>query len=198
MVLGIAVEKHLHYLGIPRVDTTHRIVMVEQSTELPVLYISFAPNSRKYFEPLLWAFGLRMEEVAVAARGYGWPRCPRNAMGLFLRTAAKRVADDFPHLKAIITDINPNWGFSGNSFKEAGFISIGLKHAPTCFIGDDYTSRRGIEGQKGHKAAISNKLSLVPTLIMLKPFNDNLIRSVTESANLDGLYLIPRTLYEDR
>ncbi len=192
--LGVAIEEYLHYLGIERADTTHRIVLVEKSTDLPVLYISFAPNTRKYTEPLLWAFGLRMEEVAVAVRGFGSPRCPKNAMGLFLRTACKRVANDFPHLKAILTDINPNWGFTGSSFREAGFIDIGLKHAPTSFIGDEYASRRSLEGQKGRKAAMPNRMSLVPTLIMLRPLHDVLRRHI-ESVASDGLYIIPQNLY---
>ena len=195
--LGIAIESHLHYLGTPRSDTTHRLVLVEESTELPVLYISFAASSRKYYEPLLWSAGLRMEEVAVAVRGYGSPRCPKNAMALFLRMACKRVADDFPHLKAILTDINPNWGYTGQSFREAGFRDIGFKHAATYFYGAEYTSRRGIERTSGHKLPIENRLPLVPTIIMVKALSDatdNAIKSVVN----DGLYVVPRSMYDKK
>jgi cytidylate kinase len=193
--LGEATEKYLHYLGIPREDSTHRLVLVEHSSDLPVLYLSFAPNTRKYTEPLLWSVGLRMEEVAVAVRGYGWPRCPQNGMGLFLRQACKRVGKDFPHLKAILTDINPNWGFKGNSFTEAGFMDIALKHAPTSFVGDNYSSRRGLEGARGRKPATLHRLSLVPTLIMLNPLNNDDVAKAVKKVTEDGLFLIPQTLY---
>ena len=194
---GAAIERYLHYLAIPRLDSTHRLTLVESSTGNPVLYASFSPNTRKYLEPLLWAFGLRMEEVAVAVRGFGTPRCPKNAMGLFLRMCCRRVSEDFRHLKAIVTDINPNWGFSGGSFREAGFITVALKYAPTYFVGDEYVSRRGIEGRPGQKAATSHKCPLNPTLIMIKPLDNSLERQIT--ANIThGLYIIPRNLYDGR
>lgn len=195
--LGIAIEVHLHYLGTPRNDTTHRLVLVEESTELPVLYVSFTANSRKYYEPLLWAAGLRMEEVAIAVRGYGSPRCPKNAMALFLRMACKRVADDYPHLKAILTDINPNWGYTGGSFREAGFRDIGLKHAATYFYGTEYASRRGIDGTRGHKLPIENRLPLVPTIVMLRGLSDATDHAIKTVAN-NGLYLIPRSMYDKK
>lgn len=195
--LGIAIEEHLHYLAIPRRDATHRVVLVEETTDLPVLYLSFSPNSRKYTEPLLWAFGLRMEEVAVAVRGYGSPRCPRNAMGLFLRMACQRVSRDFPHLRAILTDINPNWGYSGQSFREAGFIDVGLKHAPTSFVGEDYASRRDLAGRPGARAATQARCPLVPTIIMLRPMTGqtDLAKSLERSVD-GGLYVVPRSLYD--
>jgi cytidylate kinase len=194
---GAAIERYLHYLGVHRLDTTHRLLLVEESTDYPVLYMSFSPNSRKYFEPLLWALGLRMEEVAVAVRGFGSPRCPRNAMGLFLRMCCKRVSDDFRHLRAVITDINPNWGFTGSSFREAGFITIGTKYAPTLFEGEEYVSRRGIDRRPGQKAATMHKLPLVPTLIMVKPLDDAAEKAIN-GAIKDGLYIVPRSLYDMR
>ena len=138
-----------------------------------------------------------MEEVIVAARGYGSPRCPKNAMGLFLRMACKRVAEDFPHLKAVITDINPNWGYTGGSFREAGFIPVGLKHAPSYFVGDEYASRRGIDRKPGQLAATAHRLPLVPTIVMLKPLRDNLAKIITETV-ADQLYVIPRSLYDQK
>lgn len=195
--LGRCIEKHLHYLGSPRTDATHRIVLAEASTDLPVLYMSFAPNTRKYTEPLLWSLGLRMEEVVVAVRGYGTPRCPKNGMSLFLRLACNKVAADFPHVRAILTDINPNWSFGGSSFREADFVSVGLKHAPTSFVGEEYTSRRALSGRSGAKAASSARIPLVPTLIMLRATReDDALKSSLRSVSEQGLYLIPRNLYD--
>lgn len=195
--LGFAIESDLHYLGNARRDCTHRIVLVEESTDLPVLYLSFSPNSRKYTEPLLWALGLRMEEVVVAVRGYGSPRCPRNAMGLFLRLACNKVGKDFPHLKAVLTDINPNWGYSGQSFREAGFIDVGLKHAPTAFVGNEYASRRELDKRSGAKAATTNRMPVLPTLIMLRPMpTSSDLSAKLEASGRDGLYVIPRSLYD--
>lgn len=195
--LGFAIEKYLHYLANPRVDCTHRLVLVEEHTDLPVLYLSFASNSRKYTEPLLWALGLRMEEVVVAVRGYGSPRCPRNAMGLFLRSACQRVGEDFPHLRAVLTDINPNWGYSGQSFREAGFIDIGLKYAPTAFVGDEYISRRELDKRNGAKAATSSRMPVLPTLIMIRPMNRNEeLSNKLQRLSHEGLFVIPRSLYD--
>jgi cytidylate kinase len=192
--LGRAVEDELHYLENARVDTSHRLVLVEQETDLPVLYVSFAVNARSYMEPILWAFGMRMEEVLVAVRAYGSPRCPRNAMGLFLRTACRQIGDDMPHLKAIVTDINPNLGYGGGSFREAGFVAVGMKHAPTMFIGDEYCSRRVLDGANGAKAAVTGRLPLLPTLIMIKGLNDATARRI-DDVEQHGLMVVPQSLY---
>ncbi len=197
--VGMWLENNLHYLGAARLDTTHRVALVEASSEFPVLYLSFAPNTRKYMEPLLWRVGLRLEEVAVAVRGYGTPRCPRNAMAWFLREACARVKQDFPHLRAVVTDINPNWGFSGSSFQEAGFVTLGMKYAPTSFVAGDYSPRRSLERQPGSRAAVGNRLPLVPTLVMIRPFpKESILRTRIAESVVDGVYLIPRDLYEEK
>ena len=195
--LGFAIEDYLHYLGKARIDSTHRVVLKNIDKNMPVLYLSFSPNSRSYMEPLLWAMNLRMEETSIAVRGYGFPDCPQNAMSWFLRSACDKVRKDFPHLKAIATDINPNWGFTGSSFVEAGFIPVGIKFALPEFIENQYYTRRSLDNKEGRKAATIARMPLVPTIIYLRPFTPDVKRDILTGVG-NGLLINPRKLYEKK
>lgn len=194
---GKAIEENLHYLGIPREDSIVRLALVEKDTDYIVLYLSFGNNTRTYFEPMLWNLGYRMEEVAVAVRGYGTPRAPKNAMGLFLRETHKILHKRFPHLQACITDINPNWGFDASSFSEGGYMPIGLKYSEPSFIGSEYASRRKLDSSAGNRTATAAQLPIIPTFTMIRPKDKNGISKVEETV-ADGLYYVPRDLYERR
>jgi len=193
--LGIRVEHHLHYMREARTDALMRFGLWESDNCLPLFHTSFVANTSAYLEPALWNVGLSLEETVVLARAFGLPGCPRNTAAFMLREACNLVRKRLPHIKAVVTDINPNLGFTGRSFFEAGFVRFALKPSRPAFVGGRFVSRRAQRADSISNLMPKTGFPLLPNLTMIKPMTDIAKRSL-QAKHAASEILIDPELYE--
>jgi hypothetical protein len=119
------VHECYHYLGSPRTDGIHFGLIQKSGLKLKLLALAtLSPFDMTHVERALPA-DLRTEQVLVLSRLYAFEWAPKNAISYMLGRVFDRIRNYHPHIKLLLTYLNPNLGFSGSIYKATNWVMFG-------------------------------------------------------------------------
>lgn len=119
-------RKH-HYLGSSRGDAIHLGLYYDEGVSpKPRLMsiVSLSPFDLMHIVDAL-PDGLRHEQVLVLSRLFAFDWCPRNTISYTLGRVFNWLYTQRPHVKMLMTYLNPNLGFSGSVYKATNWTLFG-------------------------------------------------------------------------
>ena len=173
--MGKYLEEKLHYLHSFRNDAIIRIGLFIQEYNYPVCYMSFSKIDR--IDKLLSLKkslnrDISNDEVIELSRVYGCGNLPKNSIS-FLIAASKKYLKGYKYL---ITAVNINLGFSGNSMISSGFVPYAFRPVNYAYNAEGfYTAKRNP----------CQELSISPNEM---PPNILLVREIESSGSTERLY----------
>lgn len=125
--LAKALHHSYHYLSSPRLDGVHLALCNKASRggKFDVLALAtFSPFDMRHVVDAL-PFGIKEENVLVLSRLYAFDWAPRNAISYMLGRAFEWIRTFHPHIKMLLTYLNPNLGFTGTAYKATNWLLFG-------------------------------------------------------------------------
>lgn len=116
-----------HYLGSFRGDGIHLgLYSNEQVNHRPRLMsiVSLSPFDLSHIADAL-PLGLRQEQVLVLSRLFAFDWCPHNTISYSLGRVFEWLRERLPHIKMLLTYLNPNLGFTGTVYKATNWVLFG-------------------------------------------------------------------------
>jgi hypothetical protein len=135
----------LHYLHAPRTDELIAFGAFKANETMPFAWVSYAPVARQYKRNTLRAQGINPAAALELTRAWNCDASPKNTMSMlyaYAHACLQRAADARHDgaLEAILTDVNPNLGFTGSAFRAVGMGVVGTK--PTEYYYQEQNGQR--------------------------------------------------------
>jgi hypothetical protein len=143
--LAQAVHKAFHYLGSPRGEGIHLGLFARLSGwKRPRLIslVTLSPFDLWHIHDAL-PYGIHMEEVLVLSRLFAFDSAPRNTVSFTLGRLFSWLRTRMPHIKALLSYLNPNLGFRGTVYKATNWRLLGEEaKSRYLYIGGNYVTDR--------------------------------------------------------
>ena len=168
------IAKNCHYLHTPRNDEFISYGAFVEGQALPIAWVLFSKQDRKYKKQLLNYLGIESQNTLEMTRAWCSNSAPQNIMSSLFQYSINEVEKEWEKLKeqgevnknlqAITTTINPNLGFKASSFLGCNFIPFALR--PDKFTYGiqgttmEYMTRREIE--RKNLEYIENQFNILP------------------------------------
>lgn len=118
-----------HYLGSSRGDAIHlglyHRTEIRREPRLMSL-VSLSPFDLLHLADALPS-GLRQEQVLVLSRLFAFEWCPRNTISYTLGRVFSWLRERLPHVKMLLTYLNPNLGFNGTVYQATNWTLFGYE-----------------------------------------------------------------------
>ena len=190
--LAKEINDHLHYIRSSRNDSIANYGLFIDGAETPYASVSFSPCSRGYqLKSLNEVTGanLKPSQVLSMTRAFTFNNAPRNSMSKLFHQSHKQILRDYPHIKAIVTALNPYTGFDGGIFTGASYTPYAL--SPMEYWYDEnqfYVPRsKGIYPQR----------TKTPPILWLAHGLDKNTAALIEKVPIDKLKYITRDEYRE-
>lgn len=168
------IAKNCHYLHTPRNDEFISYGAFVEGQALPIAWVSFSKQDRKYKKQLLNYLGIESQNTLEMTRAWCSNSAPQNIMSSLFQYSINEVEKEWEKLKeqgevnknlqAITTTINPNLGFKASSFLGCNFIPFALRPAKFTYgiqgTTMEYMTRREIE--RKNLEYIENQFNILP------------------------------------
>ena len=168
------IAKNCHYLHTPRNDEFISYGAFLEGEALPIAWVSFSKQDRKYKKQLLNYLGIESQNTLEMTRAWCSNSAPQNIMSSLFQYSINEVEKEWKKLKeqgevnknlqAITTTINPNLGFKASSFLGCNFIPFALRPAKFTYgiqgTTMEYMTRREIE--RKNLEYIENQFNILP------------------------------------
>ena len=168
------IAKNCHYLHTPRNDEFISYGAFVEGQALPIAWVSFSKQDRKYKKQLLHYLGIEPQNTLEMTRAWCSNSAPQNIMSSLFQYSIDEVEQEWRKLKelgqvnknlqAITTTINPNLGFKASSFLGCNFIPFALRPAKFTYGRQEniteYMTRREIE--RNNFEYVENQFNVLP------------------------------------
>ncbi len=135
------VHERFHYIRSYHPGTVHLALNLRPHLEVPVALASISPMDIKHLD-WLFASAAEKESVLVLTRLFAFDWAPRNSISYLLGQVGKWTKRNFPRVKALLTYVNPNLGFTGSSFLAAGWRPFLEKRTVYSYLRGSYITQR--------------------------------------------------------
>jgi len=124
--LARVVNKELHYIGYNRSRSVFLGLFLDNSRYHGKLVsmITISPFDLHHVSPFL-PEGVDFQNVLVVSRTFAFDWAPRNCISYMMGRTFRWLKQNEPHVKLLLTYLNPNLCFSGASYKAANWILFG-------------------------------------------------------------------------
>jgi hypothetical protein len=119
-----------HYLGSFRGDALHLGIYADEAgSPTPTLLslVSLSPFDLTHLADALPP-SVQQEQVLVLSRLFAFDWCPRNTVSYTLGRVFKWLRERLPHVKMLLTYLNPNLGFSGSVYQATNWKLFGREN----------------------------------------------------------------------
>ncbi|MDF5757566.1 hypothetical protein [Spongiactinospora sp. TRM90649] len=189
---GHRVQARMHYLRSERADTVLQFGLFLPGAQMPLTYLAFSPCDRRYMLDALALLGIPAHagRVLVLTRVHGLPGIPANLMSLTIGRAlrelrARGAADN------VVTAFNPMLGFSGASFRAAGFVPVA-----SCPVTYSYDAAGFFQTRRTATAPTVQRLETPDNILMVRGVTRTAKRRLADS--LTAIHRVPRETYDRR
>jgi len=139
------VHRAHHYLGSFRGDAVH-LGLYHQEVDSHASYlmsvVSLSPFDLMHIADAL-PYGLRPEQVMVLSRLFAFHWSPHNTISHTLGRVFCWLRERLPHIKMLITYLDPNLGFSGSVYKATNWVLFGRERKKRyLYLDSDYITDR--------------------------------------------------------
>ncbi|MDO4773859.1 MAG: hypothetical protein Q4A37_01905 [Candidatus Saccharibacteria bacterium] len=191
--LAKEINDHLHYIRSARDDSIANYGLFIDGAETPYASVSFSRCSRDYqLRSLNEVAGtdLQPDQILSMTRAFTFNNAPRNSMSKLFHQSHKQISRDYPHIKAIITALNPYMGFDGGVFTGASYTPYALSPMEYWYDENQFYAPRskGIYPQKTE----------TPPILWLAHGLDRDTAVLIESIPIDKLKHITRDEYREK
>jgi hypothetical protein len=143
--LAQAVHRAFHYLGSPRREGIHLGLYAEclgRRRHGLVSAVTLSPFDLWHIKDAL-PFAIRPEEVLVLSRLFAFASAPHNTVSFTLGRVFAWLKTRTPHIKALVSYLNPNLGFRGTVYKATNWKVLGEEaKSRYLYIGGNYVTDR--------------------------------------------------------
>jgi hypothetical protein len=142
--LATMVMKRLHYLHSPRWESVH-LGSYTSEGRLAAL-VSVSPLDLGTIVAALPP-DVAADETLVVSRVFAFDWAPRNAISHLLASVERRLREERPEVRLLLTYLNPNLGFDGASYRAANWMLFGHEAGTRYgYLDDNYITDREISG----------------------------------------------------
>ena len=140
----------LHYLRSTRQASLY-FALVDPVNRLPVTLCSLSPLEWKRIASRICAeVGVPRERVWDVSRVYSVDGAPHNAISLLLSRVRNYVRQNVPNADLLVTAVDPNLGFTGCSYRAAGWQQwMSVRARPYLYENGCYISVRQLRERFG-------------------------------------------------
>lgn len=142
---ALLIHSAYHYLGSFRGDGLHLGLYADSADEFgPRLcsVVTLSPFDLAHIADAL-PDGLSAEQVLVVSRVFAFDWCPRNTASYTLGRVFAWLRQRLPHVKLLLTYLNPNLGFRGTIYRATNWRLFGLeKKGRYLYLDSDYVTDR--------------------------------------------------------
>lgn|GEM_PF-4294551 len=168
----------LHYLHTARRDEIISFGAFSEGEELPFAWVSYSPVDRPYKNELLTKMGLQPTACLELTRAWSNDMSPKNTMSMLYRYAHAQLQEIWrkrhrTELRAILTSVNPNLGFTGGTFRAVGFGIVAQKPTFYYYLVDGRAKRHFIPRRElAEKLQTTKALNYIKSPFPLLPTNE--------------------------
>lgn len=147
------INNRLHYIRSTRNDSVANYGLFIDNAETPYASVSFSRCKRGYQVDALnqvAGFNLEPEQVLSMTRAFTFNNAPKNSMSKLFHQSHRRIKQEFPDIRAVVTALNPYTGFQGGIFTGASYTPYALSPMEYWYDANGYYVPRskGIQLQK--------------------------------------------------
>ncbi len=193
---GIEIQKTLHYIHHPRLDTNYHFGLILEEYATPLCYASFSDLDRDYlYKALCNALPegcSKPKKVSVMTRAFGYNPLPSNMMSkLFSKSSNKLLDLGYDY---IITAVNPFLGFKGSIFSGSSYFPFATSPMQYLYDKDGlYLNRRNANGA----SKVNIQKYATPPIIWLVHPTERKNRNIFENCSDIKMYNIAAEEYHD-
>jgi hypothetical protein len=121
--LAQLLQENYHYLGSYRSDGVHFGLNISGGRQL-LSAVTLSPFDLPHLVDAL-PESIRPGEVMVLSRMLAFSWSPRNTISHTLSRVVDALRERLPHVKLLLTYLNPNLGFTGSSYKASNWLLFG-------------------------------------------------------------------------
>jgi len=138
-----------HYLLSHRTDTLSLGLRFGAQSDWPFVAVSLSPYDLSNMSNRL-PCGANRDNVMVLSRLFAFPGVPRNVISYFLGKLRSYLVDTHPHVRYLLTYVNPNVGFDGASYRADNWQLLGHELGTMYYYVDqNYRTDRGLAQEYG-------------------------------------------------
>jgi hypothetical protein len=137
------VLERFHYLLSFRPSSFHFGLKLRARDPWPVALVTLSPFDLGNARAGLKRCAVLPEEVRVVSRVFAFPAAPPNAISFLLARVRRAAAAAGPRVRALLTYVNPNLGFTGASYKADNWALFGTEGGTRyLYYRDNYVTDR--------------------------------------------------------
>ncbi len=119
------IHECFHYLSSFRPNSLNYGLKLGEHDRWPIAIASLSPFDLVNTLPGLENHGLRGSEVMVLSRVFAFDPAPQNCISFLLSSVRNELKHAAPGIRALVTYLNPNLGFTGASYRADNWVLLG-------------------------------------------------------------------------
>jgi hypothetical protein len=135
------IHERFHYIRSYHPGCIHLALFLQSHPQVPAALASLSSLDIQHLD-WLFASPEEKERVLVLTRLFAFDWAPRNSISYLLGHVGKWTKRNLPKVRALLTYINPNLGFTGSSFLAANWHPFLEKTVAYSYFEDTYITYR--------------------------------------------------------